>query len=171
MAGKKYTDEQKEQFFDLLDRGGTVRAAAKAAGVHPNAAYSWLRNAGLTMQRAAPRKYTTQEKAAFLRLAAERMNISTAARDAGIHRPTAYAWARKAGLFTSEARKVNPRREEFLRLRAQGLTRREAAAKVGADTRSATDWDKGIKIIHRGRIYPDCRGCITRGPRRRCIGR
>ena len=37
MAGPKYTKEQKERFFDLLDRGGTVRAAAAAAGVHPAA--------------------------------------------------------------------------------------------------------------------------------------
>lgn len=85
------------------------------------------------------------------------MNISTATRVAGVHRPIAYAWARQAGIFTGEDRKVNPRREEFLRLRAEGLTRREAAAEVGADARSATDWDKGIQIIHYGRIYPDGR--------------
>lgn len=65
--------------------------------------------------------------------------------------------ARKAGIFTSEARKVSPRREEFLRLRAEGLTRREAAKRVGADNRSATDWDKGIRITYRGRVYPDGR--------------
>jgi transposase len=157
MPPKKYTDEQKQRFFDLLDKGGNVRLAATDAGVHVDAAYSWLRTAGLTMQRRAPRKYAAEEKENFLRILREQMNISTAARDAGIHRPTAYAWARKAGIFTSEARKVNPRREEFLRLRAEGLTRREAAAKVGADTRSATDWDKGIQIIHYGRIYPDGR--------------
>ncbi|CAM3951606.1 Integrase catalytic domain-containing protein [Mycolicibacterium frederiksbergense] len=162
LPGPKYSKEQKARFFELLDRDGSVRAAADAVGVNVNAAYSWVRHAGLTMQRRAPRGYTTEEKAVFLRLAAERMNISTAARDAGIHRPTAYAWARKAGIFTSEARKVNPRREEFLRLRAEGLTRREAAGRVGADNRSATDWDKGIRIIHRGRIYPD--GRIVRYP-------
>ncbi|OMQ25317.1 hypothetical protein BK799_31060 [Rhodococcus sp. D-1] len=43
MAGKKYTDQQKEEFFRLLDRGGTVRAAARAVGVHENAGYNWLR--------------------------------------------------------------------------------------------------------------------------------
>jgi IS30 family transposase len=109
MPLKKYTDEQKELFFDLLDKGGSVRIAAGEAGVHVDAAYSWLRSAGLTMQRAAPRKYTAEEKAEFLRILREQMNITAAARDAGIHRPTAYAWARKAGIFTSEARKVNPR--------------------------------------------------------------
>lgn len=162
MAGKKYTEEQREQFFRLLDRGGTVRAAARAVGVHEDAGYNWLRNTGLTMQRATPRVYAAELKAEFLRLVRERQIISTVARELGIHRPTAYAWARKAGISTSEARKVNPRREEFLRLRAAGLTRAEARARVGADARSATDWDKGITIINRGRVYPD--GRVVRYP-------
>ena len=162
MAGKKYTDQQKEEFFRLLDKGGTVRAAARAVGVHENAGYNWLRKTGLTMARAAPRTYPAELKAEFLRLVREREIISTVAHELGIHRPTAYAWARKAGISTSEARKVNPRREEFLRLRAAGLTRVEARARVGADARSATDWDKGITIINRGRVYPD--GRVVRYP-------
>ena len=52
MAGPKYSQEQKEHFFELVDKGGTVRAAAKAAGVGEDAAYRWLRQAGLSMQRA-----------------------------------------------------------------------------------------------------------------------
>jgi len=28
MAGPKYSKKQKEQFFDLIDRGGTVRGGA-----------------------------------------------------------------------------------------------------------------------------------------------
>jgi transposase-like protein len=162
MAGKKYTDQQKEEFFRLLDRGGTVRAAARAVGVHEDAGYNWLRKTGLTMARAAPRTYPAELKAVFLRLVREREIISTVAHELGIHRPTAYAWARKAGISTSEARKVNPRREEFLRLRAAGLTRVEARARVGADARSATDWDKGITIINRGRVYPA--GRVVRYP-------
>ena len=43
MAEKRYSDEQKDEFFRILDRGGTVRAAARAAGVHENAGYNWLR--------------------------------------------------------------------------------------------------------------------------------
>lgn len=163
MAKKKYTDQQKEEFFRVLDRGGTVRAAALAVGAHENAGYNWLRNTGLTMQRAAPRVYSPELKEQFLRLVHERQIISTVARELGIHRPTAYAWARKAGISTSAARRVNPRREEFLRLRAAGLTRAQARSRVGADARSATDWDKGITIIGRGRIYPD--GRIVRYPK------
>lgn len=157
MAGSKYSKGQKDQFFALIDKGGTVRAAAESVGVHSAAAYTWLRDAGLTMQRATPRIYTDAEKAEFFRLLEESNNVSAVARELGFTRVTCYSWAHKAGIFTSESRRVNPRRDEFLRLRAEGLTRAEAAARVKADSRSAIDWDKGITIIHRGRIYPDGR--------------
>jgi IS30 family transposase/transposase-like protein len=162
MPGPKYTKEEKTRFFDLLDRGGTVRAAASAVGAHEAAAYSWIRAVGLTMQRSTPRVYSDEEKAAFFRRLAERPNVSAVARELGFTRVTCYAWAHKAGIFTSMERKVNARREEFLRLRADGLTRAEAAAHVGADGRSAADWDKGIVIVNRGRVYPD--GRVVRYP-------
>ena len=162
MPGPKYTKEQKDHFFEMVDRGGTVRAAAAAAGVHESAAYTWLRNAGLTMQRATPRVYSAEEKAEFFRRLSANPNVSAVAKEMGFPRVTCYAWAHKAGIFTSEARKVNPRREEFLRLRANGLSRADARKRVGADARSATDWDKGITIINRGRVYPD--GRVVRYP-------
>ncbi|OMC08480.1 integrase, partial [Mycolicibacter heraklionensis] len=162
MAGPKYSKEQKDEFFRLLDKGGTVRAAARAVGVHQDAGYNWVRNSGLTMQRATPRKYTAEDKAEFFARLAQNPNVSAVARELGFTRITCYSWAYKAGIRTSEARKVNPRKEEFLRLRAQGLTRAQARARVGADARSATDWDKGITIINRGRVYPD--GRVVRYP-------
>ena len=168
MAGRKYSKEQKDEFFRLLDKGGTVRATARAVGVHQNAGYNWLRNSGLTMQRATPRTYTPEDKAEFFRRLADNPNVSAVARELGFTRITCYSWAYKAGIRTSEARKVNPRREEFLRLRAEGLTRAQARARVGADARSATDWDKGITIINRGRIYPD--GRIVRYPEPTLVG-
>lgn len=157
MPGPKYTAEQKSEFFDLLDRGGSVRAAARAVGVHQGAAYSWIRIAGLSMRRSMPRVYTEEEKAEFFRRLSVRANVSAVARELGFLRVTCYAWAHRAGIFTGEARKVNPRREKFLRLRSEGLSRPEAAAQVSADGRSAADWDKGIVMIHRGRVYPDGR--------------
>src|SRR6201999_1355769 len=89
-------------------------------------------------------------------------NVSAVARELWFHRGTCYAWAYKTGIRTSEARMAYQRREAFLRLRSQGLTRAEARIRVGADNRSATDWDKGITIINRGRIYPD--GRVVRYP-------
>lgn len=168
MAGRKYSKEQKDEFFRLLDKGGTVRAAARAIGVHQDAGYNWLRNSGLTMQRATPRTYSPEDKAEFFRRLADNPNVSAVARELGFTRITCYSWAYKAGIRTSEARKVNPRRAEFLRLRAEGLTRAQARARVGADARSATDWDKGITIINRGRVYPD--GRIVRYPEPTLVG-
>lgn len=168
MGGPKYTKEQKDSFFEFVDKGGTVRAAAAAAGVHESAAYAWLRNAGLAMQRGTPRSYSAEEKAEFFQRLALNPNVSAVAKEMGFPRVTCYAWAHKAGIFTSEARKVNPRREEFLRLRAAGLTRAEARKRVRADARSATDWDKGITIINRGRIYPD--GRVVRYPETKIDG-
>ncbi|OBJ42489.1 hypothetical protein A5630_20820 [Mycolicibacterium mucogenicum] len=53
-----------------------------------------------------------------------------------------------AGIFTSEARKVSPWCEEFLRLRVGGLRRREDARRVGVDSGSTTDLDRGVRAIH-----------------------
>lgn len=162
MPGPVYSAETKERFFDLLDRGGTIRAAARGAGVHEQAAYSWVRTAGLTTGRPTPRIYTAEEKAEFFRRLKENPNVSAVARELGLTRVTCYKWAHQAGIFTSEARRVNPRREKFLQLRSEGMTRSEAAAVVRADPRSAADWDRGITIIHRGRVYPD--GRVVRYP-------
>ena len=50
MPARKYTDEQQETFFESLDRSGTARAAAAAAGVHPDAGYRWVRRAGIATE-------------------------------------------------------------------------------------------------------------------------
>jgi transposase-like protein len=86
MAGRKYSKEQKDEFFRLLDKGGIVRAAARAVGVHQDAGYSWLRNSGLTMQRATPRTYSPEDKAEFFRRLADNPNVSTVARELGFAR-------------------------------------------------------------------------------------
>ena len=67
MGGPKYSREQKDRFFELIDKGGTVRAAARACGVNPDAAYNWLRQAGLSMLRSTPRTYSAEEKEEFFR--------------------------------------------------------------------------------------------------------
>ncbi len=66
MGGPIYSEEQRGRFFEILDRGGTVRAAARSAGVSEHAAYRWVSASGLSMFRATPRKYTSEEKAGLL---------------------------------------------------------------------------------------------------------
>ncbi|WP_444665202.1 transposase [Cellulomonas sp. CW35] len=45
MPARKYTDEQRLEFLALIDRGGSVRAACAAVGVHPDAAYACVDDA------------------------------------------------------------------------------------------------------------------------------
>ena len=152
MPARKYTDEQRDRFFEVLDRGGTIRAAAAAAGVHPDAGYRWVKRAGIGQSRRAPREYSREDKDRFFRLLAERGNVSAVAHELGFVRVTCYKWAHQAGIFTG--RDVSDQRAEFLRLRGEGVSRRDAAEQVGVDKRTAQDWDKGIRQFMAGVSIP-----------------
>ena len=54
MPGSEYSRETKQEFFDLLDCGGTIRVAARVVGVQEQAAYRWVLVAGLAMPRRRP---------------------------------------------------------------------------------------------------------------------
>ena len=149
------TQSQQQEFFAIIDRGSTIRAAALKVGVSPDIGYRWVKKAGLAAVRAKPRTYTDAEKAEFFRLLAERGNVSAVAKELGFVRITCYKWAHQAGIFTGGI--VDAKRDEFLRLRSAGLSRAEAAKQVDADKRSAQDWDKGIRQFYGGRIHPDGR--------------
>lgn len=151
----RYSAYQRDLFFRLLDRGGTIRAAAVGAGVSPDTGYRWRRQAGVASARPRPRIYTAAEKTEFFRLLGIRGNVSAVARELGYVRVTCYKWAHQAGIFTGKD--VSEQREEFLRLRGEGVSRRDAAAEVGVDKRTAQDWDKGIRQFYGGRVYPDGR--------------
>jgi transposase-like protein len=151
----RYSASERELFFRLLDRGGTIRAAAVGAGVSPDTAYRWRHQAGVAARRQRPRTYTAEEKAEFFRLLHIRGNVSAVARELGYVRVTCYKWAHHAGIFTGKD--VSDERQEFLRLRSEGVSRREAAEQVGVDKRTAQDWDKGIRQFYGGRVYPDGR--------------
>lgn len=155
MAERKYSDEQKQAVLAAVDRGSTVRAAAVVAGVSPNAGYRWVKQAGLSTSRSSPRKYTTEEKEAFLQQVGEVRNVSQVARELGINRVTAYSWAHRAGIFTSDD--ANERKKEFFRLREQGIGCAEAARRLDIEAHQASDWDRGIHSFAKVRIYPDGR--------------
>lgn len=155
MAERKYSDEQRQGLLVAVDRGSTVRAAALAVGMSPNAGYRWVKQAGLSTSRSAPRQYSTEEKATFLRRLAEVRNVSKVARELGINRVTGYAWAHRAGVFTSDD--ANERKSEFLRLRGEGVSRVDTARQLAVEQHQALDWDRGIRSFAKGRIYPDGR--------------
>src|ERR1017187_9467128 len=126
-----------------MDRGSTIRAAAIGVGVSPDVGYRWMRKAGLSALRRRPRVYTAEEKAEFFRLLTERGNVSAVARELGFVRVTCYKWAHQAGMFTGYT--VDAKRDQFRQLRSEGLTRTLAAAEAGIDSRTALDWDRGIR--------------------------
>ena len=86
-------------------------------------------------------------------------SVSVAARAVGVNRNTAFGWARRAGRRSVGVggRGPHPGRGEYERLRAEGVSRRRAAERVGVSERTARDWDKGVRKGSNRRIYPDGR--------------
>jgi IS30 family transposase len=154
-SSHRFDDEVRAEFFRLVDQGLTVRAAVKVVGVSEGTGYWWRRQVGISVPRRKSRKYTAEDKAEFFRRLETNRSVTAVARELGFVRITCFKWAHEAGIFTS--RDANVKKEEFLRLRALGVPRAQAARKVGAASRSATDWDLGIKQIKNGRLYPDGR--------------
>lgn len=70
-------------------------------------------------------------------------NVSKVAKELGFVRVTCYKWAHQAGIVTGKD--TCAQRARFERLRADGVSRADAARGVGVDKRSAQDWDEGIK--------------------------
>lgn len=151
----QYMAKEREMFFRRLDRGGTIRAVAAELGLSVDSCYRWRREASVSTPRTKSRSYTDEDKAEFFRRLALTGNVSQVAKELGFVRITCYKWAHQAGIFTGKD--VRARRARFLRLRADGVSRAEAAKQVGVDKRSAQDWDKGIRQITGGRLHPDGR--------------
>jgi len=106
----------------------------------------------LTNQPRTKRRYSLEEKAHFF-LAFDRLGtVSAAARELGFPMIPCYQWCVKADLITVVSKPR--RREEYLQLRTEGFTRREATLKTGVHERSARDWDQGIVRSNNSRIYP-----------------
>jgi len=139
-----------------LDRSGNVSAAAREVGVPRFTCYSWAASAGFVTTASKNRRvYSAADKEAFFAAFERSGNVSAAAREAGFPMITCYQWAVKAG------KEVKPvprgRREAFLRLRSEGISRREAARRLEVNIRTAEDWDKGIRKSGHRRLYPDGR--------------
>jgi len=98
---------------------------------------------------------TASLKVRFLALMDEVGSVAEVARRLDVNRNTAYGWARQAGL--SSHRLGHPRKAEYLQLRGQGLTRREAVERVAINERTARDWERGIRKSRNSRFYPDGR--------------
>jgi IS30 family transposase len=96
-------------------------------------------------------------KAKFFEILDRVGGVATAAREAGVNRNTAYGWVRRAGHRWTPTSRRHPRRDEYERLRKQGVARRRAAEQVGVNERTAKDWDWGVRKTRSSRTYPDGR--------------
>jgi len=94
-------------------------------------------------------------KVRFLALMDEVGSVTEVARRLGVNRNTAFGWARRAGL--SSQRLGHQRKADYLQLREQGITQREAAGRVGVNIRTGRDWDHGVRRSGHSRFYPDGR--------------
>ena len=155
-----YSQEEKDAFFAALDRRGSVSAAAAEVGLNRNTCFGWARKTAVPpkkpLARAIPkRKYTPEEKDQFFAVLDCVGNVTVAAAELGFNRMTCYQWAYKAGI--ANVRQGAGKREEFLRLRKAGATRREAAKAVAVHLRTGQEWDQGVKKSGSRRIYPDGR--------------
>lgn len=151
----QYKAKEREEFFRLLDRGGTIRAVAAELGVSVDSCYRWRREAGVSTPRGKSRSYTAEDKAEFFKRLKASGNVAQVAKELGFVRVTCYKWAHQAGIFTGTDTRA--KRAQFKALRAAGVPRGKAAKQIGVDQRSAQDWDKDIKQFTGGRIYPDGR--------------
>ena len=152
------TVQQREEFFRVFDRLGSATLAAAELGLNRNSCYQWLRKAGLTSgntasTRAAARaKYTPEQKREFLSVLEREGSVTVAAAEISLNVNTAFRWAREAGI---SSRPVSHRRRvEYLRLRDQGLSRRDAVKVLGVPRSSAREWELGVRKSGGRRIYP-----------------
>ena len=60
MLARKYVEDQRLGFMAVIDRGGSVRAAAASVGVHPDTCYIRMRQAGLSTPRSTQRTYSNE---------------------------------------------------------------------------------------------------------------
>ncbi|AWI32996.1 IS30 family transposase [Streptomyces tirandamycinicus] len=96
-------------------------------------------------------------------------SVTVVARELGVNRNTAFGWARQTGRCSVRLPRRHPRRDEYERLRAEGVAQSVAARRVGVNERTARDWDQGVKKTATTRTYADGRrvdyaaGTVTMG--------
>ena len=157
---RKYSQKQKDEFFALLDRLGSVTDAARKLGLNRETCYQWVRKAGVRCgntpdQPVGRMKYTPEQKKEFFAVLNRVGSVTIAAAELGLNVNTGFRWASTAGIASRPL--GHGRREEFVRLRGNGLSRSDAARTLGVPRGTAREWDLGIRKSRGRRIYPDGR--------------
>ena len=95
---RKYSQEQKDQFFAVLDRVQNASAAARELGFNVMTCHQWIRKAGLTRgkvrKQSAQQKYTAAQKEQFFALFDRLRSTTESAKELGLNPNTCGAWVR-----------------------------------------------------------------------------
>ncbi|KAF0968237.1 hypothetical protein BPODLACK_03178 [Gordonia sp. YY1] len=100
-SGVRVSDGVREGFFDAVEAGASVVAAAKAAGVSGCTGYAWMTASGRSLPSARPGRpqgmWPQQVHEAFWAELARGVSVAAAARHAGVSKRTGQDWFTKAG--------------------------------------------------------------------------
>jgi IS30 family transposase len=96
-----YRATEKVAFFAAYDRLESVGDAAHELGIHPQACYRWLVEAGIN-----PRRQLMERRAEYDRLRAAGTSRKDAARQVGVHVRTAIDW--DLGMRRSQGLRIDP---------------------------------------------------------------
>ena len=138
---RKYTPEQKAQFFQALDRLGSVTAAASELDLNRMTCYQWCRKAGIRNEQAVRMQYTPRQKEEFHLVLRRVGSVTLAAAELGLNVNTCHRWAREAGIASKAP--GSDRREKFLWLRETGMSRSEAITAVTVHPKTAGNGSAG----------------------------
>jgi IS30 family transposase len=104
-TSRKYTPEQKDQFFVVFDRLKSTREAARELGLNPATCAGWVRKAGLK-SHGKPGARPHRGRDEYFRLRKTGMSRRKAAMAAGVHLRTAEEW--DYGIRKSNGRRIYP---------------------------------------------------------------
>ena len=104
-TSRKYTQEQKEEFFLVFDRLKSTRKAARELGLSPDTCAGWVRKAGLR-SHGKPGAGPHPGRDEYFRLRKTGVNRRKAAAAVGIHLRTAEEWDQ--GIRKSGGRRIYP---------------------------------------------------------------
>lgn len=88
-TNQRITQAQKDEFFKVLDRVGSVTVAAVELGLNPQTCFNWTRKLGITSSSA---RLVPGRKEEFLKLRAQGVSIKEATVHVGVDRKTARVW-------------------------------------------------------------------------------
>ncbi|MET3936654.1 IS30 family transposase [Arthrobacter sp. OAP107] len=148
---RQYTQADKDQFHAVLDRTGNIAGAARELGLNTSTANTWAGrinpaptkpSTNRSVNAGPAQRYSQAVIEEFLGVLRDVGSVSVAARQLGLNHSTCSNWATDAGLVSVSPQRPSEKQLHYLRLRQQGVNRRDAARAVGASKPSSYHWDR-----------------------------